>query len=91
MILSDLPGIGLHDFPSTYQNKNTPLGHNSIKQHVNQPMLPHPKGQTHLCGVVDILKGGITEHHGPKIRERTQPIEPALGVILLGALKKLNH
>ena len=46
---------------------------------------------THLCGVVDILKGRVTGHHGSKIREGAQAIEPALCVIRLGALKKVDH
>ena len=49
------------------------------------------KGHTHLCRVVDILQSRVTGNHGSQIRERAQPIEPALSVICPGVLEKLDH
>lgn len=50
-----------------------------------------PTWKTHLCGVVDILKGRVTGHHGSQVGQGTDSIEPALCVVWFGALKKLNH
>ncbi len=44
-----------------------------------------------LCGVVDILQGRVTGHHGTQVRQRANAIQPASRVVLLWALKKLNY
>lgn len=49
------------------------------------------KAETHLCWVVDVQKGGVAGHHGSEIREGTQAVDPALGVIWFGALKTLDY
>lgn len=50
-----------------------------------------PTWKTHLCGVVDILKGRVTGHHGSQVGQGTHGIDPALCVIWFGAFKQLNH
>lgn len=95
-----LPGMGLQDFPNTCHEKDTALRYNrtntvwakiGIQSIWMWPLCLCVRGQTHLCGVVNILEGRVTGHHGSKIREGAQAIDPALSKIWLGALKKLNH
>lgn len=47
--------------------------------------------EIHLCGIVDVLEGGVTGNHCSQIGEGTQAIEPALGVIHFGAFETLDH
>lgn len=83
------PGMGLQDFPNTWNNREK-SGSNDTKRRVRLDWLC-PTSKTHLCGIVNILKGRVTGHHGSQIWQGTHRIEPALCVIWFGALKELNH
>lgn len=62
-----------------------------LKRIVKTNSLPRLNAQTHLCGVVHVLKGRVAGHHGSKVRQGTDTIEPALGEVWLRTLKKLDH
>lgn len=47
--------------------------------------------QADLGGIVDVQQSGVTGHHGSQVGERTRSIEPALGVVGLGALEEMDH
>lgn len=64
---------------NTFPLKNTP-GFNTV--------CPALSRTPHLCWVVDVLEGRVTGHHGAQVGEGAQTIEPVLGVVRLGALKR---